>query len=154
MKVKTLLVMVFVMALCFFCGANRSEAYAYPQYLNGDNNYILVYGHMNYGIYLDKSSVKVASQNENGIMFTVDTVSGHVLRNDDSWIIPATDLKRVTLIFTRLYADSWETIYIWNSRDKVWRVGDLSNTYGYNLSMRGTFIKAWWVLTGTAYPNV
>lgn len=39
-----------------------SSAFAYEKYLNGNKNFILVDGHMGYGFYLVKDSIKISSQ--------------------------------------------------------------------------------------------
>lgn len=55
-----------------FCSVAFAD---YPDYLNGDRNYILAGGHMGYGWYLDKGSLAVESYNPPNYIITVDVVT-------------------------------------------------------------------------------
>ena len=46
-----------------------SSAFAYEKYLNGNKNFILVDGHMGYGFYLVKDSIKISSQSNKYELF-------------------------------------------------------------------------------------
>ncbi len=55
----------------------------YPQLLNGDRNVILCGGHMGYGVYLFRDSIKVVSYSDNGIILEFDTVGVRNANRDD-----------------------------------------------------------------------
>ena len=150
---KRIIVTVLTLALGVFVGGN-SKASSYPEHLNGDSNYILTYGHMNYGSYINKNSVKVFNQTEKGIIFSVNTVSGLVLDKDFSWIFPAQNIKHSQMQFLRNYNDPWNVVYMYNSTTQNWEEADLSNTYGYNQNLLGAFGESWKILTGSNYPNL
>ena len=149
---KSRLVTILTLAFGIVVGGGSSEAYSYPKNLNGDTNYILTYGHMSYGSYIDKNSVKVLKQTDEGILFSVNTVSGLVLAKDFSWIVPAQNVRRSQMQFLRIYDDPWNVIYTYNSSNQKWIQADLSNTYGYNQNLLGVFGESWKILTGSSYP--
>ena len=149
---KRFMTIMLTLAFGIVLGGGNSEAYSYPTNLNGDSNYILTYGHMSYGSYIDRRSVKVIKQTEEGILFSVNTVSGLVLAKDFSWIVPAQNVRRGQMQFLRIYDDSWNVIYTYNSSTQKWVQADLSNTYGYNQNLLGVFGESWKILTGSSYP--
>ena len=140
--------------IIFFGCVNSVFAYAYPRYLNGDPNYILTYGYMNYGTYLIKSSVKVMSESSNGIIYTVDTVSGLVLARNDDWIVPAKNIRYSSMDIMRIYSDPWNVVYTYDPQNQIWVERDLSNTFGYNQGFLGIIAESWKILTGSPYPNL
>lgn len=149
---KRFMTIMLTLVFGIVLGGGNSEAYSYPTNLNGDPNYILTYGHMNYGSYIDKRSVKVIKQTEEGILFSVDTISGLVLAKDFSWIVPAQNVRHGQMQFLRIYDDPWNVVYTYNSSTQKWMQADLSNTYGYNQNLLGVFGEAWKILTGSSYP--
>lgn len=154
MKKIALLGAIALVLLFFFGGLRNTFAYVYPKHLNGDPNYILTYGHMNYGTYLDKSFVKVISESPDRIVYSVKTVSGLVLDDGDEWIVPAQDMKPGSMVIMRIYDDPWNVVYTYDQEDQTWKEQDLNNTFGYNQGFLGIVAESWRVLTGGPYPNL
>lgn len=146
----------FILLITCFCisSVNPSHAYMYPEHLNGDSNYVLTYGHMNYGTYIEKSSVQVVAEDLESVVFSVNTVSGLVLERDDTWIFPARDIDRNSLQIMRRYKDAWNVIYSYDKTNGTWIKQDLSDTSGANQWFLGIVAESWIVLTGSAYPHL
>lgn len=136
-------ILIFIMAIIAFVWGggvvNISHAYAYPQNLNGDPNYVIAYGHMGTGEYINRNSVKVIAKNADGIVFSVDTIMAQVLEQNGAWITPVTDVEKNTVVYKRIYNDPWMVVYQYNSRSKSWKARDLSITAGYNQWFLGIF---------------
>ena len=99
MKKWLLLVVAFC---CFVFGGFNTANANYPVHLNGDPNFILVYGHMGTAWYLDRSSLNVQKYAPPHYIIAVNIVS---VRNADRG---NTDINSVT---TKRF------LYNWNTRD-------------------------------------
>lgn len=66
------LLLGFIMLLNFLVLGIASADY--PDYLNGDRNCPIVGGHMGYGMYLVKNSIKIVSNNSDMCVLTFDTI--------------------------------------------------------------------------------
>lgn len=62
--------------IAFSVGITSSAIYVppYPEYLNEDSSYPLVYGHMGVGEYVDLGSIYIIRQDDSGIEFKVSVV--------------------------------------------------------------------------------
>lgn len=110
----------------------------YPDYLNGDSNYPIVYGHMGIGFYLDKSSIVVKENNKkNGnVIFAENIMSVDIDKNNE-----------ITNIYTVWYKEPsqrnvFNIAYI--SNDGVnWHEFHIDDTHGYNMTTRNSFLLSW-----------
>ena len=87
----------FVMVLTLVSGVgiitnNSSVTYAYDRYLNGDTNYVLLYGHQGVSHYLDLSSVVAKKQDSVAHAFAqnvVTVVDGAITDTETYWYYQA-----------------------------------------------------------------
>jgi hypothetical protein len=82
----------FLMLFALIVGlavVNMPQVQAYEQYLNGDTNYVIVYGHQGMSWYLDKSSVVVKESDQKANSFAcnivVVDVNGNITATKTYW---------------------------------------------------------------------
>lgn len=134
--------------IAFSAGITSSAIYVppYPEYLNEDSSYPLVYGHMGVGEYVDLGSIYIIRQDDSGIEFKVSVVYYDYDKDTMS--------TGVSHFFKR-YSDPNSLYYSAWRKEKYspeeWRQGDLSNTSGYMQSANKTFLTCMEQITGEPY---
>lgn len=114
----------------------KADREPYPQHLNDNLQYVLVYGHMGYGFYMDLSTLQVVDEhnwNVKGISVNID--------------------KNGQLVDTYL-----EKFFIKGqpfalNNDGEWVTVDVDNTTGSNLIRRNTFLTSYYYAFGKNYGS-
>lgn len=109
------LVIFMIFVLCVMPTGSVAMA-SYPQYLGGDENYILCDGHMGVGFYVDKSSLNVEEYNPPHYIIAIDVVSVQDADRGN------TEIHKTT---TRHYYYNWDerAIYL-QTKDGEWKYLD------------------------------
>lgn len=146
-KLKCLVIFaVFALILTTnICRAGASGEY--PDYLNDDVNYPLVYGHMGIGFYLDESSIIVKEKNrKNGfVIFAENIISFNVDENKIE--------KTYTVWFNEpAKREAFNVAYVSNNGDS-WKMFYIDDTHGYNMSTRNSFLLGWKTIFYYDWPS-
>lgn len=133
-------------ALLLMISTQPAFAYAppYDQYLYQDLNYPLVYAHMGYGFYLDKSSVVVLKNDSIGISFAENILDAN---SDDNYSVTRT----FTIWCYKAKNDDYNIYYTKNKQDAIWTKMDLSKEYGTTMLANHAFKLGWETITGYPY---
>ncbi len=110
---KRILTMILFVGCCFLC--STAWASGYPDYLNGDRNFLLCGGHMGVGWYVDKSSLVVQQYNPPVYQIAVNVL---IVENAD---------RGNTAPFR---VDTEEFLYNWDER-AMYRWGEKSSAWHY-----------------------
>lgn len=116
----------------------------YHAYYNGDHNWPIISGHMGYASYMDKSSMVLLKDNEQGVMFAYNVISidfnketPTVIRHGTTW-----------------YYKPWnepDIAYVKYKKNGQWYRFNIGDTYGYNVNRREGFLLGWSVAKGNDY---
>lgn len=109
---------IFMVALIAFCALFASNSYAavhYPEYLNNNPNLILIDGHMDGGIYYDKTSIVNISYQPPYYKIAVNTVYVPRVTMGNTQISGVT-----TKYFTYDYERRTLDVSIYNSKTNQW----------------------------------
>ena len=109
----------------------KADREPYPQHLNDNLQYVLVYGHMGYGFYMDLSTLQVVDEHK----WNVKVISVNMDKNGQ-------------LVDTYL-----EKFFIKGqpfalNNDGEWVTVDVDNTTGSNLIRRNTFLTSYYYAFG------
>lgn len=134
-----LMVFAFVIALAV---VDMPQAQAYDTYLNGDNNYVLVYGHQGVSWYLDKSSVVVKKSDREANAFACNIVivdpDGNITGTKTYWY------------YEPCQRDNYnEACYSINGND--WKVLNVNDTAGYMQVVVNGFKTGWKTAFGSGW---
>lgn len=113
------ILLMFALVLCVLCGAyiSKAEATYYPDYLWGDPNYMLCYGHDGVASYVDISSLTSQSKDFDDIIFAENVLSVDVEKNE----ILGTNLMEFRSTNGRTYYKD----------DGYWNEFDVNDYHGY-----------------------
>lgn len=141
MKKSTIFpLLLFFLLLPITCYAGK-----YPAYLNGNANYPLVYGYMDIGTYLDKSSAIRISNNTEKISFAENCISYDIDTHDI--------LGTYTVYFYQLRNRS-DFNGAYASHDKhAYTKFFLDDTHAYNMATRNSFLMGWKILFYNDWPT-
>lgn len=92
LKIAVCFVMVLTLVSGIGITSNSSVTYAYDRYLNGDTNYVLLYGHQGVSYYLDLSSVVAKQQDSVAHAFAQNVVTvadGNITDTKTYWYYQA-----------------------------------------------------------------
>lgn len=127
---------MLIVILILLCGTCFAEG-EYPDYLNGDINYPLVYGHMGMGFYLDKSSITIKENNKKtgSVIFAENIVQFNIDKNEFGktytiWFNEPVDRKEFNVAYVSNDGENWRKFYV-------------NDTHGYNMSTRNSFLLGW-----------
>lgn len=144
--------------MLFGCGApSFAEAYyahqntaPYEEFYGGNPDYILVQGHMGYGIYVDLTSLYIIKNDEHGIEFEVNTfmVNEDIENAPIENVVTSHYFKKYDEPNSIYYACTENSSYVPNHQ---WKALNLSNKLGAQTSTNNTFIIAMERITDQEY---
>lgn len=142
--IRSIFIMLLVIAGISMTEVPQAQAYQYDNYLNGDTNYPLLYGHMGSAWYLDKSSVVVKQDDsvahkfaENIIM--VDADNGYSIINTGTlWF------------YQKLQRDDFFEAYTGNG--EKWRSFEVNSSYGADQVVVNAFKLGWKAAFRCSWP--
>lgn len=126
------IVCLVMMSALLLCSTAISEAKQYPDYLNGDKNFILVNAKQGIAWYMDKSSVAVQKYAPPDYQIAVNVVT--VYFSSNGFDLDLINSPIVDKIETHYYYYNWESkkMYMLDSTGNKWRymppVGDYAST--------------------------
>lgn len=109
---KRILTMMLFVVCCFLC--STAWASGYPDYLNGDRNFLLCGGHMGVGWYVDKSSLVVQQYNPPVYQLAVNVL---IVEDADRGNTVPSRME------TKEYLYNWDerTMYCWWDEKSAWQ---------------------------------
>lgn len=134
---------LMVAALVFgLAVVNVSTVQAYDKHLNGDTNYVLVYGHQGVSWYLDKNSVVVKKNDREANAFACIIVSvdpdGKITGSKTHWY------------YEPCQRDNYNEAY--HSNDgKEWKPFNVKDTAGYMQVVVNGFMTRWKAAFGSGW---
>jgi hypothetical protein len=133
------MVFAFVIALAV---VDMPQAQAYDTYLNGDTNYVLVYGHQGVSWYLDKSSVVIKQSDRQANAFACNIVivdtNGNISGTKTYWYDEPCQRDNYN-----------EACYSVNGTD--WKVFNVNDTAGYMQVVVNGFKTGWKAAFGSGW---
>ena len=136
---NVLMVFALIFSVLTVCMPN---AQAYDKNLYGDDNYILVYGHMDVAWYLDKSSVVVKQNDKNAHAFAQNIVivdpTGKITKTKTYWYYQA--VKR----------DNYNEALFSEDGEK-WKSFDVNSEFGFMQVVVNGFKTGWSVAFGCGW---
>lgn len=146
--IKTLLFLLVFIEAVGFLPLNAAADNLYPDYLNGDSNYILCDGHMGYAWYVDRSSLTVQKYEPPQYIIAVNVVT---VPNADRGNTAISEVKTYRFFYNsdlgQMYVDSqlndnWRYLNprgCWAETGIVMPAGEIAFALAYNMKFYGSY---------------
>ena len=115
LEMKRILLGALLVCMVWVIAMLPAEA-GYSKYLNGDTNYVLVYGHMGVAFYLDKSSVVAKQDDSTAHAFAENILSvdsdGNITGNQTYWYYQKVDSQDLYEAYKSNDGNHWNSFEI------------------------------------------
>lgn len=116
----------------------------YHAYYNGDTNWPIIWGHQGYAGYMDRSSVVILKDDEQGIKFAYRAIGINFNHQ------PPEVRGYGTTWFYKPWSEP-DIAYVKYKENGQWYRFRISDKYGYNRSRRQGFLLGWEIAKGSEY---
>lgn len=146
--IKTLLFLLVFIEAVGFLPLNAAADNLYPDYLNGDSNYILCDGHMGYAWYVDRSSLTVQKYEPPQYIIAVNVVT---VPNADRGNTAISEVRTYRFFYNsdlgQMYVDSrlndnWRYLDpngCWAETGIVMPAGEIAFALAYHMKFYGVY---------------